>query len=73
MKRRQILPSLLLSGLFLSLSAVAAEPQSAPQPASGAMAAAPAATTVANPVAIQLSLSKREISLQGLSRSPPRW
>jgi lipoprotein-anchoring transpeptidase ErfK/SrfK len=73
MTRRQILPSLLLSGLFLSLSAVAAEPQSAPQPASGAMAAAPAATTVANPVAIQLSLSKREISLVRDGKVVNRW
>jgi lipoprotein-anchoring transpeptidase ErfK/SrfK len=73
MMRRQILPSLLLSGLALSLAAVAAEPQSAPQPASGAMAAAPGATTVANPVAIQLSLGKREISLVREGKIVNRW
>ncbi len=74
MMRRQILPSLLLSGLSLSLAAaVAAEPQSVPQPASGAMAAAPAAATVATPVAIQLSLSKREISLVRDGKVVNRW
>jgi lipoprotein-anchoring transpeptidase ErfK/SrfK len=73
MMRRQILPSLLLSGLCISLAAVAAEPQSVAQPASGAMAAAPAATAVANPVAIQLSLSRREISLVRDGKVLNRW
>jgi lipoprotein-anchoring transpeptidase ErfK/SrfK len=76
MMRRQTLPFLLLSGLSLSLAAVAAEPQNTPQPARGAMAAAPAATTttrVASPVAIQLSLGKREISLVREGKVVNRW
>ncbi|WP_255116813.1 MULTISPECIES: L,D-transpeptidase [unclassified Synechococcus] len=71
--RRLTLLSLLLSGLALGLAAVAAEMQSTPQLVRGVMASAPAATTVASPVAIQLSLSKREISLVRDGKLVSRW
>ena len=71
--RRLTLPSLLLTGLALGLAAVAAEAQSTPQLVRGVMASAPAATTVASPVAIQLSLSKREISLVRDGKLVSRW
>jgi hypothetical protein len=71
--RRLTLPSLLLTGLALGLAAVAAEAQSTPQLVRGVMASVPAATTVASPVAIQLSLSKREISLVRDGKLVSRW